>query len=151
MKLTDFKNIIDTFGAQPEGWPEDIRESCQALLLRSDEAQLFLAEQSELDQLLGRLKPPAFTGLEQRILNQALPPQQTWIDNLLAWMVPDGFSVQLWRPALVACLPLMVGIVVGNYFSFGVSDQELALEYWDDELALLSFNDLSSAPSETGL
>jgi hypothetical protein len=42
-------------------------------------------------------------------------------------------------------------VLVGNFFSFGVTEQELALEYWDDELALLSFNDFSSDLDEAKL
>lgn len=151
MTLAEFKNIIDTFGTQPEDWPEDAKKPLQALLESSAEAQLVFAEQTELERMLGQLQAPMFSELEQKILNQSLPPRQSWLDKLVAWIIPDSFSLQLWRPALVACFPLVVGIVVGNYFSFGVSDQELALEYWDDELTLLSFNDFSSGSAGTEL
>lgn len=145
MTLEDFKQTIESLGTDPEHWPASTRAMCEALLKSSFAARLAFNEQSELDSLLQKLEAPTFLGLETRVLNQDLPPQQRpLLDSIVDWLIPNQLGAQLWRPAIAACLPLVFGILVGNFFSFGVSDPELALEYWDDELALLSFNDFSS-------
>jgi len=152
MTLEDFKQTIECLGTDPAHWPIDTRVKCEMLLESNSDARLLLNEQSELDLLLQKIEAPVFLGLETRILNQDLPPrQQSVIDNIVQWLIPDQLGAQLWRPAVAACLPLVFGVLVGNFFSFGVSEQELALEYWDDELALLSFNDFSSDLDEAEL
>ena len=145
MTLKDFKQTIESFGTDPAHWPIGKAALCEALLESSWQARLLLNEQSELDGFLQKLEAPNFIGLEKRVLNQNLPPRQPLlIDNIVDWLVPVQLGAQLWRPAIAACLPLVFGVLVGNFFSFGVSEPEIALEYWDDELALLSFNDFSS-------
>ncbi|HAG71493.1 MAG TPA: hypothetical protein DCL66_04740 [Gammaproteobacteria bacterium] len=152
MTLEDFKQTIESLGTDPAHWPIDTREHCERLLKSNSEARLLLNEQSELDRLLQKMEAPAFLGLETRILNQDLPPRpQSLIDSIVDWLIPDQLGAKLWRPAIAACLPLVFGVLVGNFFSFGVTEQELALEYWDDELALLSFNDFSSDLDEAEL
>lgn len=152
MTLEDFKQTIESLGTDSAQWPIDTRVQCEVLLKSSSEARLLLNEQVELDSLLQKLEAPTFLGLETRILNQDLPPrQQSLIDIIVDWLIPSQLGAQLWRPAIAACLPLVFGVLVGNFFSFGVTEQELALEYWDDELALLSFNDFSSDLDEAEL
>ncbi len=152
MTLEDFKQTIESLVTDPAHWPIDTRVQCEMLLESNSDARLLLNEQCELDLLLQKIEAPVFLGLETRILNQNLPPrQQSVIDNIVDWLVPAQLGTQLWRPAIAACLPLVFGVLVGNFFSFGVSEQELALEYWDDELALLSFNDFSSDLDEAEL
>lgn len=144
MTIEDFKHTIESLGTDPERWPADSRAACEALLESSPEARVLLGEQIELDSLLQKLEAPTFLGLEARVLSQSLPPQhQSLADKLINWMIPESIGAQLWRPTLAACLPLVFGVLLGNFYSFGVTDQELALEYWDDELALLSFNSLT--------
>ena len=42
-------------------------------------------------------------------------------------------------------LLLVLGIVIGNFFHFGVNaTTEPSFESWDDELVMLSFNDMTS-------
>jgi hypothetical protein len=36
---------------------------------------------------------------------------------------------------------LVFGIVLGNYFSFGIGIEDDGFQYWDDELAMLSLTD----------
>ena len=149
MTLEDFKQTIECLGTDPAHWPIDTRVQCEMLLKSSSEARLLLNEQSDLDLLLQKMEAPIFPGLETRILNQDLPSrQQSIIDNIIEWLVPNQLGAQIWHPAIAACLPLVFGVLVGNFFSFGVTEQGLALEYWDDELALLSFNDFSSELDE---
>ena len=100
-----------------------------------------------LEQSLDELAPPAFLGLETRILIQALPPQnQSLIDKLVAWLFPDhGSSLSLWRPTFAACLPLVFGLLVGNFTDLVNLEDSGDYQYWDDELIMLSFNDYSDS------
>jgi len=49
---------------------------------------------------------------------------------------------------MAACLPLVFGIVLGNFYSFGINSEIDELDYWDDELAFLALSDIpeSEAP-----
>lgn len=151
MTLKDFTEILDTFGSRPANWPDQHRSQWESFLASDAGAQQLFKQQQTLEDLLQKLEAPELPYLETRILNQELPPQQISIaDKLIEWLLPSEFGIQLWRPTVAACLPLVFGILVGNYFSFGITEQDQQLEYWDDELALLSFNDFSSELSETG-
>ena len=99
--------------------------------------------------MLDEIPVPTFTGLESKVLHQPLPKQPvSMLDSLINWIVPKELGAQLWHPVTAACLPILFGIAVGNYFSFGVNSESIALESWDDELVMLSLNDLSTAAIE---
>ena len=49
----------------------------------------------------------------------------------------------MWKPVAAACLPLVFGIILGNFYSFGVTFESDEIEYWEDELSMLSFNNYS--------
>ena len=53
--------------------------------------------------------------------------------------------MQWWRPLSAACLPMLVGIVMSNYFTFGVDVADQGFQAWDDELVMLSLTDTSEA------
>jgi hypothetical protein len=102
-------------------------------------------ENEQLDRLLNQIEVPDFSGLESRVLNQSLPERQMpALDRFLDWLLPrENFGKNIWRPATAACLPLVFGIVVGNYFSFGFNLESDGFSYWEDELTMLSLNDYS--------
>ena len=99
-----------------------------------------------------------YSRVEARVLNQPLPPQSQStvpgtpsfargltqsIDTLIDWVSPRRQT--LWQPVLAASCPLVLGIVIGNFFHFGVNaTTEPSFESWDDELVMLSFNDMTS-------
>ncbi len=152
MNLEQFASVVETHGSKPSNWPENLRSACLKLVDANDSAQHLLEQHRQLEALLDEISPPSFAGLEARILQQALPPQpQSVLDSLLDWLIPDSLGVQLWRPITAACLPLVFGIAIGNFFSFGIENSGTVLESWDDELTLLSFNDLSSIAAEPEL
>ena len=99
----------------------------------------------ELEQQLDVLPVPIFEGLEAKILSQPLPPRTiSPLDTLLDWLLPNSeFTLRLWQPVAAACLPLAFGIVLGNFYSFGVTFESDEMEYWEDELTMLSLNNYS--------
>lgn len=143
--LEEFSTLLDIHGSDIDSWPVAQQADSKVFLQGSDEARGLVMEQRRLEQQLDRLTVPEFVELEARVLNQQLPPQNiSLLDSLLDWLVPsEGSSIKLWRPAMVACLPLLFGIVLGNYYSFGVGLESSEAEYWEDELAMLSLNDYS--------
>ena len=121
----------------------------------------------DLDALIARAAASTMDGqddralyerIESRILNQSLPPQGAQtprkvlaasdgfmrsIDALIDWLNPQ--HQRLWRPIFAAACPLVLGIVIGNFFNFGLTPtSEPNFGSWDDELVMLSFLDIST-------
>jgi len=117
----------------------------------------------ELDALFARaaskkIDSAIYSRVEAHVLDQPLPPQSQLtvagapsfasgltrgIDALIDWVSPRRQT--LWQPVLAASCPLVLGIVIGNFFHFGVNaTTEPSFESWDDELVMLSFNDMTS-------
>ena len=147
MKLGNFSQVIEIYGADSAMWPEDLREDLEAVLAKNESARSLLSEYSQLEQSLDKIAVPDFPGLETRVLNQALSPrQQSLFVSLISWLLPtENFGANLWRPALAACLPLVFGIVLGNYYSFGISSEVDEFDYWEDELAMIALTDISES------
>lgn len=152
MNSKQFTQVIETYGSKPSNWPDSVRAACESFVSTDPSAQHFLKQHQHLESMLDSIAVPDFTGLEASILNQSLPPQPvSALDTLINWLLPTTSGVQLWRPLTAACLPLVFGIAVGNYFSFGVNNETIALETWDEELVLLSLTDLSNPLIESEL
>ena len=147
MKLGNFSQVIEIYGADSAMWPEDLREDLEAFLAKNESARSLLSEYSQLEQSLDKIAVPDFPGLETRVLHQALSPrQQSLVVSLISWLLPtENFGANLWRPALAACLPLVFGIVLGNYYSFGISSEVDEFDYWEDELAMIALTDISES------
>lgn len=143
LTLSDFTNLLDRHGANLDTWPAPARAAGQHLLDSDVAAQDLLRRQRQLDSLLDALPIPEFAGLESRVLHQPLPPRsRSVMDAALEWLFPaNALGRQFWRPAMAACLPLVFGIVVGNFYSFGITTENPGFDYWDDELYMLSLND----------
>lgn len=147
MTVEQLNRLLDLQGSDLENWSAPERREALALIERNAAAADLLREYQQLDDLLSLESTEDFTQIKIAVRNQSLPPQQISVfDRLVGWLIPEpgAFARQFWRPSLAASLPLVFGLLLGNVFSFGVepiSAQEI--EYWDDELALLSLNDYS--------
>jgi hypothetical protein len=149
MNLEKFTQVIETCGSRASNWPESERDACMRFLKANASARHLLVQHQRLEAMLDEITVPNFLGLESKVANLQLPQQPvTILDSFINWLLPSNLGLQLWRPLTAACLPLVFGIMVGNYFSFGVNDESIPLESWDDELVLLSFNDLSDTAIE---
>lgn len=144
MTRDELITLLESHGSKPENWPDAARSATRNLLDTDPEAARILARFEEMDTALAAIPAPAFPGLATRIAGQALPEKQAgWPEALLNWLLPNGDLSMLWRPALLACLPLFVGVIVGSYYNFGIGSQSQSLEYWEDELAMISLTDYS--------
>lgn len=147
MTLEEFTKIIDLHGTESARWPKSVRTECELFVANNVEARALLNQQWAIEDLMEQIEVPNFPGLESRILNQTLPErEESLFDRLIAWLLPPSMGGQnLWRPAVAACLPLVFGVVLANYFSFGVGIDVDDFQYWDDELVMLSFTDIDEA------
>jgi hypothetical protein len=160
-----FTQIIDAYGSRAERWPQDEREAMHQYISIHASAQQYLHSQISLDALLdadlgvdigvdiGANLTADFgaeTGqpslqrrrLEARImanLPPAFPTRQdnSLADRLLAWLLPGRNKGDFWRPTLVACLPLLVGLAIGSNVSLETQDDSYT---WDEEVYLLGLS-----------
>lgn len=139
MTLEEFTRIIDLYGSESARWPKRLRGECESFVANNSEARTLLDRQRQVDELMEQLEVPDFPGLETRVLNQPLPePKRSVFEGIVSWLLPtDNFGKQVWRPAIAACIPLVFGVVLGNYFSFGIGVEDDGFQYWGDELAML--------------
>lgn len=149
MTVDKLNDILETCGCDSSHWPEPDKQECLKLIASDARARALFERHQFLASQLDQIPVPRFPGLEQKILSQGLPPRaSSLLDRFVNWLLPasDGGS-RLWRPALAACLPLVMGIVVGNFTSFGIDTGSDGFQYWEDELTMLSFNEYSDNDS----
>lgn len=136
-----FDAIIEAYGSRPERWPAEERPAALAYLNSNPQAQALVASYSALDDLLDEYRVEGLTSLQQHVLVQtAIVSESTILDRVFEWLLPRSERVLawFWRPALLACLPLLCGLYLGNHFSFGIDGTQHS---WEEEMFMLSLND----------
>jgi len=138
--LKRFKVILGAYGANPEKWPVEEKNDAIRFLKMSPEAEIFVDLQHELDQRLNEtyVEEINVEKLSLSILNTLPNPnriQKSFFENVLDWLFPEE-TTALWKPALAAVLPLVIGITYGAQLS--LSNEE---DKWDQEFYLSSLID----------
>ncbi|OFE11076.1 hypothetical protein PHACT_14520 [Pseudohongiella acticola] len=138
-----FAELLAAYGADATRWPEAERSAALAFMDNNVNARGMMRDALPLDQWMraSEASVPAFSGLEARILQRALPVgASAFIDRLVGWCLPaSGFDVrQLWRPLAAASLPLAIGLMVG--FQVELSPDVYATTV-EQELYLISLSD----------
>ena len=111
----DFENLLDRFGTDLAGWPADDRLAATTLLRRSATARALLAEARQLQTAFDALPTPTLpAGLRARIVANA-QRRPSWLD----WL-----TTNTWRPASLACIPLLLGFAIGTGFADDTADLE---------------------------
>ena len=127
----DFEDLLDRHGADSTHWPSRHQLPAALLLDRSPMARALLDDARRLHAALQALPTPTTPpGLHARIVANA-QPRPGWLD----WLTTSA-----WRPASLACVPLLLGFVVGS----GVADDTTDLE----ESVLVAFADADFADYE---
>jgi hypothetical protein len=147
MNLERFTLIVESYGADSQQWPGDERVEALEFSRTLTDAMSLLDQAAELDQHLALFELPNSEHSVQRIEMGILSvlKQATWkqgtLERLLNWILPDfdDLAHTLWRPTLVACMPLLLGVVIG--LTLTNNTYELS---WDEELSLLAFTDTFS-------
>ena len=108
--------LLDRYGAESAQWPVALRKQALALIESSVDARRLFEDARLLEDALDAVlaDTPVPLGLKTRILANARP-RDPWLD----W-----FTVRIWRPAALACLPLAVGFAVGTNFADDAADLE---------------------------
>lgn len=136
-----FTAIVEAYGTEPARWPAEERSAAIAHCETHPEAQRLIVEFQALDAMLDQFQVADLSLLQRNVLSQvARTSAGNIFDRLLDWLLPHSERIMawLWRPALVACLPLVCGILLADYFSFGIEGVQNSRE---EELYLLSLND----------
>lgn len=136
-----FAAIVEAYGTESARWPAEERTAAMAHCATHPEAQALVAEFQALDEMLNQFQVADLSVLQRNVLIQvARTSAGNVFDRLLDWLLPhsERLMAWLWRPALVACLPLVCGILLADYFSFGIEGVQNSRE---EELYLLSLND----------
>ena len=152
MNLERFTLIVESYGADSQQWPGDERVEALEFSRTLTDAMSLLDQAAELDQHLAlfelpnselsvqRIEMGILSALKQGTLKQGRLKQGT-LERLLDWVLPDfdDLAHTLWRPALVACVPLLFGVAIG--LTLTNNTYELSS---DEELSLLAFTDTVS-------
>ena len=126
MNRQEFENIVQTYGAEAERWPEPQRADMLALLDADAQARAILGREAALDSLLSAMELPVSDALETRIRNDMLATLGR-LNAPLPAVVPPSEAPPLHQAAgafvvaLAACLTLgivttpdILGLVFGN-------------------------------------
>jgi len=152
MNLERFTLIVESYGADSQQWPGDERVEALEFSRTSSDAMSLLDQAAELDQHLAlfelpnselsvqRIEMGILSALKQGTLKQGRLKQGR-LERLLDWVLPDfdDLAHTLWRPAMVACVPLLFGVAIG--LTLTNNTYELSS---DEELSLLAFTDTVS-------
>jgi hypothetical protein len=142
MNLERFTLIVESYGADSQQWPGDERVEALEFSRTSTDAMSLLDQAAELDQHLALFELPNSELSVQRIEMGILAAlKQATLERLLNWVLPDfdDLAHTLWRPTLVACMPLLLGVAIGLRLTNNT--YELSS---DEELSLLAFTDTVS-------
>ena len=112
LSKTRAQEILNAYGADPERWPEDERQSLIQLLAQSPELQALRETGAHLDGLLDEWQPKLSCSIDTLISSLPAQPQrkQNWSDQLAAFFFPGYMA---WRQAMLAGIPLMLGFIWG--------------------------------------
>jgi len=154
MALKELTQTLEIHGTNPVKWPANSREQIEELLNNDERAMALKKEFDDLEKSLDQLHIPDFAELKQYVRHLDLPPRRVDLfEKFLTWLLPTAWLLpternykNLWRPAVAACLPLMFGIILGNYYTFGINISIDENEFWEDQLLMLA---LSDHPEET--
>lgn len=136
-----FTAIVEAYGTEPARWPTEERTAAMTYCATHPETQALMTEFRALNEILNQFDVADLSVLERNVLGQAARTSAGNVfDHLLDWILPhsERLMAWLWRPALVACLPLVCGVLLADYFSFGIDGVQNSRE---EELYLLSLND----------
>ncbi|HEY6556722.1 MAG TPA: hypothetical protein VI072_05595 [Polyangiaceae bacterium] len=140
LSLAEFSELVAAYGADPERWPEALRDPARALLAASAEARALSAHEEELDAVLQECLPPPLNPAFERRLNE-LPLRA----RRGARFTPRA----LWAPALAWALAAVCGVWLGTaYPEEQTSDVQATIESDDAllEVASGAFVELEEEP-----
>jgi anti-sigma-K factor RskA len=143
MDENKFEQTLDRWGSNLNDWPEAERQAAKTLLAQSQNVESLLETEHRIDAALSKLREHTVSPeLEQRILARLTladpdrdPGQRTW-----SWL-----TASVWRPALLAGVPLIFGFALG----LGLPDlsdlselSELSEQELADQVSMLALSNI---------
>lgn len=130
MTADEFADLLDRYGTDIAEWPSPLRNEAVRYARVSEEGRRLLAKSIAFDAMLvdSTHVPVPFrlrTRILERIATNESPAWWSWITH------------SVWRPALLALLPLVFGVVIGDMTSELESDST-------DASMFLAFTDLEN-------
>ena len=110
MTADEFSDLLERHGSNIAEWPSPLQNEARSYARSSDQGRRLLAESRAFDALLSdsadvptplRLR----AHILERVATKESPVWWTWITDAV------------WRPALLAILPLVLGFVLGDMAS----------------------------------
>lgn len=128
MNEAEFEDLLDRHGADLNLWPMPVKHTALTALAHHSDWQRLVSQAQKLkDQLDNyQIESVGLHDLEQQILQRTVY-RPSLLDRLLLWLLPER---NLWRPAIAACLPILMGLSIGLNVDL---DDRLSL---DEELSL---------------
>lgn len=148
MDIARFKHLLSAYGAAIERWPEEERNAAREFIESNPETNALLREAALLDQALDAYKAESINTIREDIL--ARLPDRTrrgLLDRFIDWLLPDlGYmGAWLWRPALLASVALILGIVLGSTLSLDPANDA---GVWQEELHVMALNSEDMEPTQ---
>jgi len=143
MNIQRFKELIEAYGTRSERWPEADRNAALIFLQGDRDAIEIVKELRSLDEALDADLVAQPTNLKLDILNQisvttvnrAEKKQADLFSKLWYWLGPyANGSFVIWRPAIVACIPLLAGVYLGSVIDTGSDDYLLE---WEEDIYVM--------------
>lgn len=140
MNLQNFEAGLDRWGADLHAWPAQDQASALALMARSGEARLQAERARNIETALSEsaISHRAPGDLAARILKDSRLVESTGLEDpfsgFIAWL-----KAALWRPALLAVLPLAVGFALGASSSV---DEDAALQNFTALTLISAFDEI---------
>ena len=140
MDKATFMYYANTYGGDLSIWPLEVIDSAEQALVKHPVWQELLTAEQDLDRRLNQydMTEVSLLDLESKILDQTVN-NTPLIDTILAWFLPNQ---SIWRPALAACLPVLIGLALG--MTIDLEDQYLL----SDEMELLADTEWLEVDSE---
>ena len=143
MDKSKFVSLAEAYGSDLNRWPQDQKLPAMAALEHNPDWLDILNTELALDRQLDQYQLNIdVSALESRILQQTTE-KVGLIDKVLGWLLPDD---SLLRPALVACIPVLLGVVIGTNLDLGLEDQFVL----SDELQYIQFDTTYSETQSGG-
>jgi uncharacterized membrane protein len=148
MDKNTFEAALDRWGSDLSGWPAADRQAAEALLARSNDVRLILETQRRIDAGLSALSERDISAhVQQQIVTRIQARVQAAVaardadavrtapadDESWFW---SWLTHSVWRPALLAGLPLILGFALGIGLT-DLSERELA-----DQVSTLALSDI---------
>lgn len=152
MNLERFARLVSAYGANSKAWPIEERGDAMRFLQHNAVAEKLLRDEQVLDGHLDlyltneldleRLKSNIVDAAHGR-LDEA---KSSRLSRLLDWLVPVS-SIGIWRPALAATLPLIIGTLLG----MNIDSEFDPDDSWEDGLEIMAMVEVATTGLDPGL